>query len=559
MSAVTGMKIYDARITDDELKSYSVNRKPFLFVLLLLLFTAFASPAFAQGDGVKKSKKTEYADGKKYYLHTVEKGQTLYAIAKAYDLTVNDILVENPDALNGIKPGQVLRIPAQKPVPVTTTPTPKDTTFFIHKVEAGQTLYSICKLYNVKEEAVIALNPEAKAGLKIGQDLKIPGKQPGVEIVNVISTPEDTLFTVNKKAVYNVALMLPLQLWNAAAIDPGDQDKNPIPPKVDAAVQFYEGALLAVDSMRRRGMKVNVHVYDMDDGDSAKVQSVLDKPEFSSMDLIIGPLSPGPFYMASLWAKEHHVAIVSPVSPANRVLFKRPDAAKALPSTTTQMEQLAVYMSVRHKTDNIILVSSGNAKDESSASVFSKHINQLLFPQGNDSIRHTRGMSGLEAKLRTDRTNVLVIPTNSQAFVTDLLRMLNGLSEKYPIIVYGLSSWMGYDNLDPEYLEKLQLHFVASYFVDYDSSAVTKRFLQRYDHSFHGDPGSFVFSGYDVTLFFLNSLYENGTNFYQKLPETKGQGLQQDFDFVRSDAESGYENSAIRILQVKDYRIVRVK
>ena len=75
----------------------------------------------------------------------------------------------------------------------------------------------------------------------------------------------------------------------------------------------------------------------------------------------------------------------------------------------------------------------------------------------------------------------------------------------------------------------------------------------------HGDPGSFVFSGYDVTLFFLQSLYDNGTAFYQKLPAMKGEGLQQDFEFVRSDAESGYENIAIRILMVKDYRIVRVK
>jgi LysM repeat protein len=538
-------------------------RQPVVIVLLTMLFVAIASPSFAQNDGIKKSKKTEIVEGKKYYLHTVEKGQTLYAIAKAYDLTVNDILVENPDALNGIKPGQVLRIPAQKPAPVTKpAAASKDTGFFIHTVEPGQTLYSICKTYNVKEEAVLALNPEAKNGLKVGQSLKIPGKKPGqpaAAITRPVQNPADTLFQLNRKPVYNVALMLPFQLANADAIDPDDQDKNPIPPKVDAAVEFYEGALLAVDSMRRRGMKVNLHVYDMDEGDSARVQSVLAKPEFATMDLIIGPLSPGPCYVASQWAREHHVAIVSPVSPVNRVLFKRPDAAKALPSTSTQMEQLAIYIATAHKTDNVVVVSSGNAKEEASANTFRMNANKLLFPSGNDSIGHSRGMAGLQAQLRTDRTNVLIIPTNSQAFVTDLLRMLNGLTEKYPIIVYGLSSWMGYDNLDPEYLQNLQMHFVAPYFVDYDSSTVTKRFVRSYSDAFHGDPGSFAFAGYDVTFFFLESLYLNGTNFYQKLPQTKGSGLQQDFDFFRSDAESGYENKAIRIMQVKDYRIVRVK
>src|SRR5438105_1577806 len=59
---------------------------------------------------VTKSKKIETVDNKKYYMHTVEKGQTLYAIAKEYSTTVNDIILENPDAIDGISPGQVLRI-----------------------------------------------------------------------------------------------------------------------------------------------------------------------------------------------------------------------------------------------------------------------------------------------------------------------------------------------------------------------------------------------------------------------------------------------------------------
>lgn len=548
-------------------KSFFANRVPYFFLFLLMLV---AAPAFSQDGVVKKSKKTEVIEGKKYYLHTVEKGQTLYAIAKAYGYTVNDILVENPDALNGIKPGQVLRIPVQKPAAATTaTVAPADTNWFVHKVEPGQTLYSISKIYSVKEEDILKLNPDAKNGLKVGQGLKIPGKRPGAaELQNRTAVsgrgaPQlpDTTVHGMKKDVYNVALMLPLQLWNVDNI--GTDDPKPgedaIPQKADAAVQFYEGALLAVDSMRRRGMNVNLHVYDTDDADSSKMSTLLAKPEFATIDLIIGPLSPGPFYVASEWAKQHNVAIISPVSPVNRVLFKRPDAVKALPSMPTQMEQLAEYIYAHHKSDNIVMINSGNAKEQAGAMAFRNRANQLFFPLGGDSIRTTRGMSGLEAKLKKDKLNVLVIPTNSQAFVTDLLRLLNGLTDKYPIMVYGLSGWMSYDNLDYEYLQKLQLHFVAPYFVDYDSSAATTRFIRRYDEAFHGDPGSFVFTGYDVTLFFLQALYEQGTGFYQELPRRKGEGLQQRFDFYRSDETSGYENKGIRIVMMQDYRLKEVR
>jgi LysM repeat protein/ABC-type branched-subunit amino acid transport system substrate-binding protein len=526
-----------------------------LFVVMFFI----AVPSFAQRGDVKKSTKTETVDGKKYYLHTVEKGQTLYAIAKAYDLVVNDIIVENPDALNGIKPGQVLRIPAQKPVPVV-KPTAADTGYFIHKVEAGQTLYSIEKLYGVSQTDLLKLNPNAKTGLKVGEDLKIPGKKPVVPFI-ATTTGADTLFKLNKKATYNIALMLSLQLENVDMIDPDkivDGEAN-FPAKPKAAVEFYEGVLLAVDSMRKTGMKVNVYVYDVDDGDSVKVLDILKKPEFMLMDMILGPLSPGPFYSVSNWAKEHHVAVVSPLSPANRVLFKRPDASKTLPAMSTQMEQLANFVGEHHKADNVIMVTSGNMKEQASANIFRINVSKILFSNTTDTIKTTRGMSGLEALLKKDKNNILVIPSNSQAYVSDLLRSLNTLSDKYVITVYGLSSWMGYDNLDLEYLQKLQFHFVTPWYIDYDSSAATTRFLSKYYTAFHGDASMYAFAGYDVSLYFLQALNTYGTNFYQKMPEIKGTGLQQDFDFYRSDAESGYENRAVRIVQVLDYKLGRIR
>ncbi len=527
----------------------------FRFICMLLVLLC-AIPAAAQE--VKKSKKTETVEGKKYYLHTVDRGQTLYAIAKAYELSVNDILVENPDALNGIKPGQVLRIPFQR-APVVMKPVVPDSNFIIHKVVAGQTMYSIAAMYKMPQDSILKYNPEARAGLKAGQELKIPGKRT-VTVVPLPGAGDDTLYVGRKKDLYHVALMLPLQLWNVQNIDPEDKQKT-FPPKTEAAVQFYEGALLALDSMKKRGMKVKLHVYDVDDGDSAKMNAILDKPEFKLMDLIIGPLTSGPFDVASEWAKEHHVAIVSPVSPANKVLFKRPDAAKALPSVSTQLENLATFVAAKHKTDNVIMITSGNLKEAALANGFRSDVSRLLYPSGNDTIPVTRGMTGVNALLKPGVTNVLLIPSSSQAFVSDVLRQLYTLSEKdkYTFVVYGMSTWMGYDNLDPEYLEKLQLHFVAPYFVDYDSSAATTRFLRRYSDVFSGDAGLYTFTGYDVTLFFLEALYTHGTDFYYKLPELKGEGLQQRFEFFRSDAESGYENRGTHILMIRDYRLVKAK
>jgi LysM repeat protein/ABC-type branched-subunit amino acid transport system substrate-binding protein len=538
----------------------SILKYPLFFLFVLIAACATTLPA---QDGIKKSKKTETIEGKKYYIHTVEKGQTLYAIAKTYELTVNDILLENPDAMNGIKPGQTLRIPFDKKGSITTVVVAPDTSkkFILHKVEPQQTVYSISKKYNVTELQIYDLNPDARLGLKIGQDLKIP-ITPGVVTTNPNNpdtTKKDSVVSVMKD-VYNIAIMAPFQLWNVNNIEPDDivPEVNPkaeFPQKPKAAVEFYEGALLAIDSMRRAGMKVIVWAYDVDDLDSGKTAGILAKAEFATMDLIIGPFSPGPFDEVADFANAHDIGIISPVSAANRVLLNNPMAVKTVPSSGTQMEQLANHIAKERKDDNIIMITSGLLKEQKTSNSFRDEMNRLRVAEGKDSLQVNQGFSGIEARLVKDKMNVLVIPSTAQAFVTDLVRNLYGLVEKYQITVYGMPAWTDYDNLDFEYLEALHFHFAAPYFVDNDAPQ-SKKFILRYRSVFGGDPTNFSYSGYDVTLFFLQQLRTTGTGFVPAITDKKGEGIQQSFSFIRSDAESGYENIGLRIVHFSDYELV---
>ncbi|MGL5889761.1 MAG: PBP1 and LysM peptidoglycan-binding domain-containing protein [Bacteroidia bacterium] len=539
-----------------------------IFSGIVLLLVLAAQPLAAQGDGIKKSKKTEIIDGKKYYLHTVEKGQTLFGIARAYGLSVNDVQVENPDALNGIKPGMVLKIPAQKPLPpVNTTPKPqtttvaKDTSTFLYTAQPGQTLYSIAQQNNTTVERLQELNPELKiSGLRAGQQIKVPGKpKPGTEAslpANAL-LPDTTIFVENKKTLYNVVLMLPLQLERAEGIEPEDDNKGAgFSEKAEVAIQFYEGALLAVDSMRKKGMKVKLYVFDIGKNDSINVEKVLLKPELQQADLIIGPLDPEPFYKVAEFARKKKIAVVSPVAASNRVLFKQASASKTTPSQTSVMEQLAMNIGTTATTENIILINSGSPKDQQLVKTFRGTINALRIAAGKDTITIINGTSGLDAALKKDKKNIIVAPTSSQTFVTGLLLTLSGLSDRYSLEVYGMPVWMTYDNLDKAYMQKVNLHYAAPYFIDYDDPA-TKRLQLKYRAAFKGDAGTYVFAGFDVTLFYLNAMFSNGTLFYLKLNEMKADGLQQRFEFYRPEEESGYENRAIRIVRMEDYKLVR--
>src|SRR5690606_16187492 len=90
-----------------EIRIFNISSLLFLFFFII----PFLSQAQEKKADVPKSKKIEVIDGRKYYLHSVEKGQTLYAISKVYSVSVNDIVIENPEAIDGISQGQLLRIP----------------------------------------------------------------------------------------------------------------------------------------------------------------------------------------------------------------------------------------------------------------------------------------------------------------------------------------------------------------------------------------------------------------------------------------------------------------
>ncbi|TND08492.1 MAG: branched-chain amino acid ABC transporter periplasmic protein [Bacteroidetes bacterium] len=541
--------------------SSNVMTKHILSILLLVLALSASHCSLAQ-DGIKKSTKTQVIEGKKYYIHKVDKGQTLYAIAKAYELTVNDIILENPDAINGIKPGQELKVPFVKPGTKPVTTSGDTVVYFWHKVEQGQTLYTLSKIYAVKVEQIEKLNPGSAQGLKAGQQIKIPGVKKMVTTVPVFldsnKVPKDTFpFKEIKKELYHVALFMPLNYWKTDEINVDKilQNQQVFPPRTELALQFYEGLTLAIDSLQKRGLKIKLHVYDSDENDSTAILTTLKKPEMEKMDLFIGPFYPGPFAHVAKYAASKNVCAVSPVSQANRVLFSNPTAAKTTPAVSTQMEFLANHVNTAHKTKKVVVISSGSPKEQFFINSFKKSFDTLRHARGNDTVTVIRGMAGLSPLLSPD-TTILIIPSNSQAFVTDLMRGLNEVAEKHKLIVYGAPGWINYDNLDYEYLQAVQLHFPSPYFIDYEDS-LTKIFTRKYAAAYKGDANMYVFMGYDIGMYYLDALYRLGTGFHARMPELRYTGLQQKFEFVKTDNGSGYENRAVNLVRMIDYKLVK--
>lgn len=148
--------------------------------LILVIILKFSVISIAQEEsGVIKSTKIEIINGKRYLFHKVEKGQTLYSISKAYQIDVK-ILEADTNNLH-LKIGQIIQIP-MKPETNLVKPIKEDSDNKTHTVISKETLFGISKKYNVEEEELINANPELKDGLKVGMLIKIPAKKTNISV-----------------------------------------------------------------------------------------------------------------------------------------------------------------------------------------------------------------------------------------------------------------------------------------------------------------------------------------------------------------------------------------
>jgi LysM repeat protein len=131
---------------------------------------------------VEKSTEKVIISGVQYYIHQVKKGETAYSISKAYGITVEELIRENPQAVYGVKDGQSLSIPVKtepvKQEPTSLTNKQKDESRFVyHQLKSGETIYSLSKSYGVSENDIIQANTGIDINkLSIGTEIAIPKK-----------------------------------------------------------------------------------------------------------------------------------------------------------------------------------------------------------------------------------------------------------------------------------------------------------------------------------------------------------------------------------------------
>jgi LysM repeat protein len=148
-----------------------------------------------------------------YMTYTVKKGDSLYSIAKANNITVDTIIQDNSLKSNLLSIGQVLKIRIPNGMSSDETAVlecigpdytpPEDTNYTVYTVKKGDNLYSIANKYNTSVTAIKNLNNLSSNNLSINQVLKIPVVS-STTTTNYVVKSGDSLYSIARK--YNTTV-----------------------------------------------------------------------------------------------------------------------------------------------------------------------------------------------------------------------------------------------------------------------------------------------------------------------------------------------------------------
>ncbi len=533
--------------------------------------------------------------------HKVKKRETLYGIAKMYNVSVDDIKKLNKDLYSrGLKRGEILLIPGTPidngiknpiigapPGTVEYTVKPKETKFGIarkygisiaeledlnpdlgenlpigtklivpdkkvvdsgeidtdnfeyYEVKPKEGFYRLKVKFGLTEDEIVALNPYAKDGLKEGMILKLPkeGGSTSKEDFEVIDLEKK----IDNKRMKNIALMLPFRLMRSASDSTqNDQELLKKDPTLRIALDFYSGALMAAEFAKDKGISVTLNVYDTENS-TGKVASIISSNDFKNIDAVIGPLLQQNVEKASALLRDKKIPVFSPLS--NRDMAMSPNLFQTLP-TNSVLETLMLQYLKEHSTGKNIIVIADSKKQKQREKI------KAALPLAQSITPRSDYISSAEISpvAREGMENWVILESENPVLVSSVVNVLAAMPSNYRIRLFTLNKNDAYEwhEVSSSRLAKLNFTFPS---VNRSSPDETyESFRISYKNRYGVIPNRYAIRGFDVTYDVLLRLASEKDIYDAILPENETVYLENKFRYEKSEGR-GYCNQAAYILK----------
>lgn len=565
-------------------------------------------------------------ENQSYFLHTIEKGQSLYSISSMYGVTQSDIVKLNPGSDEKIFVGRTLRIPR------TATNTQTET---FHTIAQGETLYRLTNKYGVSAKAICDANPGLSAeNFRIGQVIRIPlAKETGIatkEAANEPAVPSiqgpvqsrcrDMHKVKRKETVYSISRKYDISETELIAANPELKGKNqikkgtylcipyptaqvetPAQPqeapsntelfsenrktaerfgtlktavilpfldvsKSDAAraIEYYEGFLMAVDSLKRSGVSIDLYTYNSGP-ENASLNSLLSKQEMKDMDIIFGPLYPQQVKPLADFAQKNSIRLVVPFSSKDNSVFRNPSIYQINTPQSYLYSEVYDHFVRQFPNANVIFIeASTGTKDKAE---FIKGLKDELKNRSipMQSLKESATAESLKTVLRADRENIFIPTSGSNITLIKILPQLTLLVRENPessIHLFGYPEWQTYTKDHLETFFELDTYFYSSFYTNNllpAANSFTRNYRRWYGKEMEDRYPKYGMLGFDTGYFFLKGLSRYGSELEKNMQFMDLTPIQTGFKFQRVNNWGGFINKKVFFVRfTRNYELVKL-
>ena len=508
-------------------------------------------------------------------FHTIESGETLYRLSQQYGVSVQAICKANPGlSVVNFHAGEVIRIPAPTPEPEAATPEtqPQDSTTLraevkprcrdMHKVGRRETVYSISREYGITEEELIAANPELKGKSKIkrGTFLCIPYPKPSQKNDEALSKEPPTnreLFRENsvKAEQYQTlkaAVILPL------LPESGQQYESA------RMIEYYEGFLMAVDSLKKAGVSINLYTYNSGP-QKASIPKVLANKELQDVNIIFGPLYQEHIQPLTEFAQAKGIRLVIPFTSKDNSVFRNPYIYQINTPQSYLYSEVYDHFFRQFRNAHVIFLNTREGAQNKAEFIkgFKEELDSRSVPI--TSLPDTVTAHTLSKVLRPDRENIFVPTSGSNVALIKLLPHLTVTvrqNPEVPVHLFGYPEWQTYTKDHLEAFFELDTYFYSSFYTN-NLLPSAAEFTRNYRHWFAKDMEErypkYGMLGFDTGYYFLKGLAQYGTTFEENLNRLNVTSIQTGFKFQRVNNWGGFINRKVFFVHfTKNYELIKL-
>jgi len=501
--------------------------------------------------------------GSEPVYHTLQNGESIYSIAKQYNVTIEGIITANP----GLKPDEYTTGARVKVVPNSALPFVYERMGrrnYKYEVKRGETFASIAADNGITEQELKNANPDMKKAKK-GKTIILPkpytervtGEMATIPLEELrdyyeprINDLYEGLVAKRLENEVNIAMVLPFQLHKSA------------PPKqAYLYTDFYKGFLLALDNAASEsGKHFNIKVYDTQHNLNV-TDSILALPELKTMNLIIAPSEPQQLARINAFGKTNGVPVLNCFTTRNEDYLDNPYVYQVNTPTSELMNNVMRWFDEQFKGYNVIFLNASSDNDKEMFEYMRNHINSKKYNTSTINANGDLTYDDISDKMNPGSKYVFIPSSGDKNLIKRFINALKKVkSERFDcdLSLIGYPEYVLYLKDYQTELQDIDTYMFSRFFnaKGYRTRNLDEAYKANYDgEPLKGEPYMALY-GWDTGQYLIKTLGTDGridedTPLYE--------GVQTSFRWERGDNWRGFTNQAVSIVHFSTDHQITVK